>query len=960
MAHHSPSTCLSDRAHENRVSDRPAVHINRCLPAAKQRRFYDSLPPESQQRITRVNGKILELRQRLDSTPNGSTAGARLKDFKRAMGQWSAATGRHAYASDTTRAKSGSGSWRSRTPGTPQLRGTDDLDSVDRRVKASAIYFKDGQPYDIPGLPKSFPHQKLSVADLLSENEAANPILQPAEDGVTRYFHLPANNMVWVEEIIARYYHEKRPQSDGLRHKSATRRPESRAENVLQPGYWKGQQNFDGDSEVHARHMRPFCSGIPVDAVASEPNPRNLVLFMPYLHWETDRGREKSAEIAKNASTQHLLSVSEVVDQAKHQFPRTETRETMAPGWELQPAPSVGGNLDRKKALGQVLRAAAALLEAMDLHTEEELMMKYLHADPPLHPRRTLDQAYYGALRSTHARDKDQVVYRGTTPQPHECIGMGACPQCNEDIRKTPRIIMVDQLWMWILDEKTVITSFPRHWGRNRADPTAIHKSLRMRLQYARPGEISSAYDLALVIVDEASRVFFDRTKTNQKQPNLVELFNSAIRDLTYKQTAAFNQFLIYTHLASRDYKRQHSASFDNSNQNHLLNINPEGELLKEVKDIMDELHIMMRIQEQQQTVMESFVKHIRRALTPLVRPSKLPTTSQASAAWDLTLGASLEGASPYADESTLLHEGQQRQNAQRTLLRAENLLLDHSERISELQTLLKNAQTTSAALKDLLTLKQQQAGVIEAREAVKQAQLTLKQGQSIMIFTIVTIIFLPLSFFASVFGMNAVEINGAGSQIPLATEFRLMFAVSAGIILVSFLFAFSRTVRTNSAVALARSAVAFVWNTGVTWVLVKTGLYVLGREMAVRAKLLRDREGKITGAMKAEVLRREKNLERMRAAGHVRELAARRRGNGRASVDNGVGNRDGAGGAGSPGRVFSPFSTASIPGSPSPFLAAQRKGTAVESSEVDVELGERVSRKPSSQMHLAPGRQDY
>jgi hypothetical protein len=30
---------------------------------------------------------------------------------------------------------------------------------------------------------------------------------------------------------------------------------------------------------------------------------------------------------------------------------------------------------------------------------------------------------------------------------------MEVCLQCNEDIRKTPRIIMVDQLWLWILDE---------------------------------------------------------------------------------------------------------------------------------------------------------------------------------------------------------------------------------------------------------------------------------------------------------------------------------------------------------------------------------------------------------------------------------------------------------------------------------------------------------------------------
>lgn len=220
-----------------------------------------------------------------------------------------------------------------------------------------------------------------------------------------------------------------------------------------------------------------------------------------------------------------------------------------------------------------------------------------------------------------------------------------------------------------------------------------------MRLQYARPGEISSAYDLAMIIVDETSRVFFDRTKTNQRQPNLVELFTSAIRDLTYKQTAAFDQFLIYTHLASRDYKRQRYASSDNSTQNHLLNINPEGELLKEVKDIMDELQIMMRIKEQQQTVMETFVKHIRRALGPVAR-LKRPATSQASAAWDLALGASLDAATPHPDEPNRAHEEHDRQAAKRTLLRADNLLLDLNDRIAELRTLMKNAQNTSAAVR--------------------------------------------------------------------------------------------------------------------------------------------------------------------------------------------------------------------------------------------------------------------
>ena len=448
-----PSTCLSEQPHGNQVSD-PAIHINGCLPAAKQRRFYQSLPPESQQRIARIHGKIVDLRHGLETTHYESTAGVRLRDFKRAMTQWCAATGRSDAAYATRSPKFASSSSRAPTPGTPGFGALSD--PVENHVKAPVIYFRDGEPCDVPGLPKTFPHQKATVADLLSEDASRNPIMRPAEDGVVRYFHLPANNMAWVEEIIARYYHDKRPEPDDLLHKSRSRRPQSKTEMLLQPGYWQGQRNFDVDSEVHARHMRPFCAGISVDPVAAEPNPSNVVLFMPYLHWETDRGRVRSAEIVKEASKQNLISISEVVDQAKHQFSHVETQDTVVPPvttWTSQSAAQTPAKVERRPALGQVFRAAAALLEAMDTHVEEQLMLKYLHVEPPLQPRRTLDQAYYGALKSTGTRDRDQVVYRGTTPQTHECEGMETCLQCNEDIRKTPRIIMVDQLWLWILDE---------------------------------------------------------------------------------------------------------------------------------------------------------------------------------------------------------------------------------------------------------------------------------------------------------------------------------------------------------------------------------------------------------------------------------------------------------------------------------------------------------------------------
>jgi len=207
-----------------------------------------------------------------------------------------------------------------------------------------------------------------------------------------------------------------------------------------------------------------------------------------------------------------------------------------------------------------------------------------------------------------------------------------------------------------------------------------------------RPGEISSVYDLAVMIVDECSRVFFDRSKTNARQPHMMELFTGAIRDLTYKQTAAFDQFLIYTHLASRDYKRERYMTSDNSTQNTLLNINPEGNLLKEVKDIMDEIHIMLRIKEHQHVVMEGLVKHIRRALIPLVRQPKRPavSTSFSSMPWDTS-----DDYFQHPDDTF----SPKAENARRTLDRTGHLLMDLDERITELQTLLENAQNTSSSV---------------------------------------------------------------------------------------------------------------------------------------------------------------------------------------------------------------------------------------------------------------------
>lgn len=207
--------------------------------------------------------------------------------------------------------------------------------------------------------------------------------------------------------------------------------------------------------------------------------------------------------------------------------------------------------------LGQYLLDAARLFEGMTGYRDKKLLESFLMVDPPMHPRRTLDQAYYWSLNTTNYRDCDQVVYRATTADPlkfhrwdpDRCTWAGhdreegltsaercklehkTCSDCTEKIRMISRVIMVDQLWMWVLDEKTIITCFPKRYGANKHDTSGIHKSIRMRMAEGRHS-IRSVFDLALVIFEECSNTFFDRTRTSDKQPQVLDEFSEAIGNI--------------------------------------------------------------------------------------------------------------------------------------------------------------------------------------------------------------------------------------------------------------------------------------------------------------------------------------------------------------------------------------------------------------------------------------------
>jgi len=80
-----------------------------------------------------------------------------------------------------------------------------------------------------------------------------------------------------------------------------------------------------------------------------------------------------------------------------------------------------------------------------------------------------------------------------------------------------------------------VISSFPRRWAdreeqRNKSDSSGLYRTVRGRLE-DHPN-LENVYDLATLLIDQCSRVFFDRTVPRDNRPEVIDIFSTAIGDV--------------------------------------------------------------------------------------------------------------------------------------------------------------------------------------------------------------------------------------------------------------------------------------------------------------------------------------------------------------------------------------------------------------------------------------------
>ncbi|OJJ37960.1 hypothetical protein ASPWEDRAFT_472784 [Aspergillus wentii DTO 134E9] len=103
-------------------------------------------------------------------------------------------------------------------------------------------------------------------------------------------------------------------------------------------------------------------------------------------------------------------------------------------------------------------------------------------------------------------------------------------------------------------------------------------------------------------------------------------------------------------------------------------------------------------------------------------------------------------------------------------------------------------ADMVQNSINTLLDLRQKQASIKEAEFGRLQANDTVRQSNTIMVFTIVTIIFLPLSFLSSLFALDVSSFPHEGDNLryPEWWLFPILFGVSAAVSIPCIFVAFN------------------------------------------------------------------------------------------------------------------------------------------------------------------------
>jgi Mg2+ and Co2+ transporter CorA len=289
------------------------------------------------------------------------------------------------------------------------------------------------------------------------------------------------------------------------------------------------------------------------------------------------------------------------------------------------------------------------------------------------------------------------------------------------------KVLMVDQLWVVVTSVDTLFTFFPRNYFDKPNGFADLRNSIVEKMKETN-SLCHDAFEMAGLCILRAVNVLLNPPSITDDDLNVFRLFQLTIEETKESAVKALNEFIAADH-----------SDPDN------LSVKKELNLLRTVADMEDELEILRHLFYEQERVIKGFLTVIQE------------------------------------------HGIHQR----RGVTAAERALADVREFDEEAKRIWDNAHSIREQLSYLLSLKQTTANLEEARGSRTMQKDTAEQGRTMMIFTVFTVVFLPLSFFTSLYGMNLREWTGEEKNISARSAGLLMGLISAFVIAFALVAAF-------------------------------------------------------------------------------------------------------------------------------------------------------------------------
>ncbi|KAF2464298.1 uncharacterized protein BDR25DRAFT_346785 [Lindgomyces ingoldianus] len=624
-------------------------------------------------------------------------------------------------------------------------------------LKAVEVIQQQDKPVEAPGLNAAVKDPRKGVALLKIAQNVPSPKISSIIPEATQAIEDIRERAVFLEVTKERTQRGETLRGDVIAKAIREERSKPRlASAVLDKQYWNWKQVTSRHGLPHGRYMQPFCqlflpqspseSGlnmrgttVHIASVASPIESPQLCLYFPYLHWDTFKGLQKRNELVRQ---------------------RLEDPRLYPPNAHVEHGQSM----------------------------ENKLIWQYLldSSKLPLHIRRSIDQFGNPHLQDVSVRDRDQVLYKCTKPEsplkltPSSDSKSHCFLNPNSFRAKTDdeaKVLMVDQLWAWVIDSDTVATFFsPKEEFPMLKDsvPDSSMESeissltstkvflgqadLRNQIYDDVNGDQRFAcqcfdpFDFVALAVWHAVTVFIERS--TDPDLSVWTLFQEWICELAEMEGASFKVFQTSQSQTTKIFQESKSRDAGDPEFRDIVEkLDPSGDLnaLIQLKDVQDELNMLGKLFSRQIEVIDNLI-------------------------YDYTV----------LDGDTNKHA-----TAIYWLKEAKSKYI-HSYQ-NEVKELSAASKTAIDDYRELLDMKQKQSNVVEAYISRMTAQTSGEQNRSIMIFTIFTIIFLPLSFFTSFFGMNVQDWSGSTSNKSLPTVLALMCGISAAVIIVALFLAFTR-----------------------------------------------------------------------------------------------------------------------------------------------------------------------